>query len=58
MAEQQALDRIHRMGQDKDVITTRYIVKNSIEEVCIIFCGILFAKLIQRKTSPSRNAKS
>lgn len=33
MVEQQALDRLHRIGQKKEVITTRYIVKNSIEEV-------------------------
>jgi SWI/SNF-related matrix-associated actin-dependent regulator of chromatin subfamily A3 len=34
MAEEQALDRVHRMGQTRDVIATRYIVRNSIEEVC------------------------
>ncbi|KAF8245042.1 hypothetical protein K440DRAFT_424037 [Wilcoxina mikolae CBS 423.85] len=32
MAEQQAQDRIHRIGQQKDVATIRYIVKDSIEE--------------------------
>ena len=33
MAEEQALDRVHRMRQTREVVTTRYIVKNSIEEV-------------------------
>jgi hypothetical protein len=33
MVEAQALDRVHRMGQTRDVVTTRYIVKDSIETV-------------------------
>ena len=33
MAEEQALDRVHRLGQTREVIATRYIVKSSIEEV-------------------------
>ena len=33
MAEEQALDRVHRMGQRREVVATRYIVKDSIEEV-------------------------
>lgn len=33
MAEEQALDRVHRLGQTREVITVRYIVKDSIEEV-------------------------
>ena len=33
MAEEQALDRVHRMGQKRDVVATRYIVKDSIEGV-------------------------
>lgn len=32
-SEEQALDRIHRMGQMKPVETYRYIVKHSIDEV-------------------------
>lgn len=32
MAEEQALDRVHRMGQTREVIATRYIVRDSIEE--------------------------
>ena len=31
MSESQALDRIHRLGQSKDVITTRYVMENSFE---------------------------
>ena len=33
MAEEQAIDRVHRMGQGREVVATRYIVKDSIEEV-------------------------
>jgi len=33
MVEEQALDRVHRLGQTREVITFRYIVKDSIEEV-------------------------
>lgn len=30
--EQQAVDRVHRLGQTQTVTTTRFIIKNSIEE--------------------------
>ena len=33
MIEEQALNRVHRMGQTKDVTTIRYIMESSIEEV-------------------------
>jgi SNF2 family DNA or RNA helicase len=33
MAEEQALDRVYRLGQTREVIAIRYIVKDSIEEV-------------------------
>jgi len=33
MVEAQAIDRVHRMGQTRDVFVTKYIVKNSIETV-------------------------
>ena len=33
MAEEQALDRVHRLGQTREVIAIRYIVRDSIEEV-------------------------
>ena len=33
MLEEQALDRVHRIGQTKPVTIIRYIVKDSIEEV-------------------------
>jgi hypothetical protein len=35
MAEEQALDRCHRLGQIREVNAFRYIIKNSIEEVSI-----------------------
>lgn len=33
MVEEQALDRVHRMGQTRDVVATRYITDDSIETV-------------------------
>jgi SNF2 family DNA or RNA helicase len=33
MAEEQALDRVYRLGQTREVIAIRYIVEDSIEEV-------------------------
>ncbi|MCJ1473085.1 alpha-1,6-mannosyltransferase [Lambiella insularis] len=32
MSEAQALDRIHRLGQEKEVMTIRYVIKDSWEE--------------------------
>ena len=32
MSESQALDRIHRLGQSKQVMTIRYVMRNSFEE--------------------------
>ena len=34
MAEAQAVDRVHRIGQTREVLTTRYITRDSIETVC------------------------
>ena len=36
MLEEQALDRIHRIGQTKPVTTIRYIIKDSFEEVSLL----------------------
>ena len=33
MAEAQAVDRVHRIGQIREVVVTRYIVRNTIENV-------------------------
>ena len=33
MVEDQALDRVHRIGQKKQVTTVRYIVNKTLEEV-------------------------
>ena len=41
MSESQALDRVYRMGQLKEVVTTRYIMQGSYEEQVL--------KLQQRK---------
>ena len=34
MLEDQALDRVSSIGQMKEVTTTRYIVADTLEEVC------------------------
>lgn len=39
MAEEQALDRVHRIGQTQPVIAVRYIVSESVEEVRISYVG-------------------
>ncbi|CAI7676623.1 unnamed protein product [Penicillium palitans] len=36
MLEEQSLNRVHRIGQTRDVIVNRYIVSNSIEEPCLM----------------------
>jgi SNF2 family DNA or RNA helicase len=33
MMEEQALDRVHRIGQKKGVTTVRFVVKDTFEEV-------------------------
>lgn len=33
MAEAQAIDRVHRIGQPRNVLITRYLIKDSIEFV-------------------------
>jgi len=35
MMEEQALCRIHRLGQKKEVKTIRYRIRGSFEEVCV-----------------------
>ena len=51
MAEEQALSRIHRMGQTKPVVTVRYIMQDSIEEVSVLLLSrcydIFFAETLQ-----------
>lgn len=46
LIEEQAMDRIHRMGQTQNVDTYRYIVRNSIDEVS--FCWILLTDMFLR----------
>ena len=33
MIEDQALDRVHRIGQTKEVTTVRYMMENTLEKV-------------------------
>lgn len=40
MIEAQALDRVHRIGQLRDVVTIRYIANKSIENVSLSFFSI------------------
>lgn len=62
MAEEQALDRVHRMGQMREVVATRYVVKDSIEEVRdlgalpvtslkLIYCELQYVVLVQEMKS-------
>ena len=46
MLEDQALDRVYRIGQKKDVTTVRYIVQNTLEEVCSNFSTMYLAHSI------------
>jgi hypothetical protein len=39
MVEAQALDRVHRLGQTRNVTATKYIIEDSFEEV--LFSSIL-----------------
>ncbi|EHL01886.1 putative SWI/SNF-related matrix-associated actin-dependent regulator of chromatin subfamily A member 3-like 3 [Glarea lozoyensis 74030] len=36
MVEEQALCRVHRVGQKRNVTTIRYLMRDSFEEVCYI----------------------
>lgn len=51
MAEEQALDRVHRMGQTQEVVATKYVVKDSIEEVSLrsLVARADFSKFSQRR---------
>lgn len=39
-AESQAYDRVHRLGQEKEVFVSRLVVKNTIEERCVGLCEL------------------
>ena len=45
MAEEQALDRIHRLGQIRPVTTIRYIMKDTWEEVSVLDEWVSYASL-------------
>ena len=46
MAEEQALDRVHRIGQTQPVIATRYIVSESVEEVPVPHTSLIIFTLL------------
>ena len=53
MAEEQALDRIHRIGQTQPVTTIRYIMKDTWEEVCLAtFMMIRLMSFSERSQTP------
>jgi SNF2 family DNA or RNA helicase len=51
MIEEQALCRIHRMGQTKEVRTVRFRIKNSFEEVRTSFASMKSGKEERRGDS-------
>ena len=46
MAEEQALDRVHRIGQTQPVVATRYIVSDSVEEVRVPCASLMVFMLL------------
>lgn len=46
MAEAQAIDRVHRVGQTRDVNVIRYIAKDSVETVSLSFVFMKFLALV------------
>lgn len=44
MAEAQAVDRVHRIGQTREVEVVRYCVKDSIEEVSQLFPNFFYLR--------------
>lgn len=47
MLEEQALDRVYRIGQTKEVKTVRYIVSGTLEEVSQPTCQLKIAFLLR-----------
>jgi SNF2 family DNA or RNA helicase len=50
MTEEQAMYRIYRMGQKRDVVTIRYRIRNSFENVVAIYRKKDLASLTSRKS--------
>jgi hypothetical protein len=52
-AESQAYDRVHRLGQEKDVFVKRLVVENTIEERMLrlqdVKMGTLYSNFFMRK---------
>jgi len=57
MVEAQAVDRVHRIGQCREVLTTRYMTKNSIETVSNDQIGFISYTVDISKHQGSRIAK-
>lgn len=39
-SEDQAVDRVHRIGQDRPVTVTKFITRNTIEERILVVSGL------------------
>lgn len=57
MAEEQALDRVHRIGQTQPVIATRYVVSESVEEY-VVSLQKKKLDLIQQSLGPNAAPKT
>jgi hypothetical protein len=62
MAEAQAVDRVHRIGQTRGVRITRYCVKGSIEEASLLsptFSGyIILTRVLVHPMDPGQEGKN
>jgi len=49
MTEEQALCRVHRVGQEREVTTIRYLMRDSFEEVYSTFHAVTYFKITHGK---------
>lgn len=54
MIEELALCRVHRVGQQRNVTTIRYITRNSLEEVSFAYYTIVYFKNGKQKADPQQ----
>jgi hypothetical protein len=60
MAEAQAVDRVHRIGQARDVRITRYCVKGSVEEASLFptLSGDILTRVLVHPMDPGQEGKN